>query len=145
MQKPREKCHVTITDGFLFGESAIGKRAQIVRALYGMKSSGAAWRDMIATYLKYEKKFQMCLADNDIWYRADVKKDGAKYYTYICIYVDDILICSQDTNNYMAEIGSNFFLKPESIKESDVSLEQILNKKPLKMEHKFGLLTRIRI
>ena len=78
--KPREKCHVIITDALLFGEAAIGKKAQIVRALYGMKSSGAAWRDMISTYLKYEMGFQMCLADNDIWYHADVKEDRSKYY-----------------------------------------------------------------
>ena len=45
--KPREKCHIVVTDALLFGEAAIGKKAQVVRALYGMKSSGAAWRDMI--------------------------------------------------------------------------------------------------
>ena len=120
--KPREKCHVVITDELIFGESAIGKKAQIVRALYGMKSSGAAWRDMISTYLKYEMKFEMCMADNDIWYKAETKTDGSKYYSYICIYVDDILICAENPKGYMAMIGSKFYLKPESIKDPDVYL-----------------------
>ena len=120
--KPREKCYVIVADSLLFGEDAVGKRAQIVRALYGMKSSGAAWRDMIASYLRYEMKFQMCLADNDIWFRPDIKKDGTKYYTYISIYVDDILICSEDTHSYMAKLGAKFSLKPESLKEPSIYL-----------------------
>ena len=120
--KPRKECHIIITDALLFGEAAFGKKAQIVRALYGMKSSGAAWRDMISTYLKYEMRFQMCLADNNIWYHADMKEDGSKSYSYICIYVDNILICSQNTHKYMTKIGMRFFLKPESIKELDIYL-----------------------
>ena len=55
--KPRERCHVMVPDGLLFGGSAIGKKAQIVRALYRMKSSGAARCNMIASYLRYEIKF----------------------------------------------------------------------------------------
>ena len=129
--KPREKCHVVVTDALLFGEAAIGKKAQIVRALYGMKSSGAAWRDMLSSYIKYEMGFQMCLADNDIWYHADTKNDGTKYYSYICIYVDDILICSQNTHEYMTKIGSKFLLKPESIKEPNVYLGADFKKKTL--------------
>ena len=43
--KPRGKCYVAITDPYLFGSSTVGKKAQIVKALYGMKSSGTAWRE----------------------------------------------------------------------------------------------------
>ena len=39
-----EKCYVVVRDAYLLGPSAIGKNAMIVRALYGMKSSGNAWR-----------------------------------------------------------------------------------------------------
>ena len=39
--KPCERYHVVITDRYLFGPSFAGRIAQIVRALYGMKSSGA--------------------------------------------------------------------------------------------------------
>ena len=40
--KPRENCHVIITDGQMFGPSLVGRIAVIVCALYGIKSSGAA-------------------------------------------------------------------------------------------------------
>ena len=49
--KPCEKCYVKVTDPLLFGPLAVGRYAQIVCALYGMKSSGAAWRDMLAQIL----------------------------------------------------------------------------------------------
>ena len=127
--KPRERCHVVITDELLFGPSAVGKTAIIVRALYGMKSSGAAWRDMISSFLKREMGFTMCLADNDIWLKSSVKQDGTKYYTYICIYVDDILICSENPKLHMDKLRTAFFLKPESIKEPDVYLGADFRKK----------------
>jgi len=55
--KPREKCNVIITDDQLFGPSAVGSKTVIVRALYGMKSSGAAWRETLAIVLKKELWF----------------------------------------------------------------------------------------
>ena len=64
----------------------------------------------------------MCLTDNDIWYHTDTKNDGTKYYSYIYIYVDDILICSQNTHEYLTKIDSKFHLKPESIKEPNTYL-----------------------
>ena len=127
--KPREKCHVIITDELLFGAAAVGKKAVIVRALYGMKSSGAAWRDMISSYLKREMNFEMCLADNDIWYKESTKENGEKYYSYICIYVDDILICSGKPKRYMDKLGEIFHLKPESVKVPDVYLGADVRKK----------------
>ena len=129
--KPREKCHIIVEDDLLFGPSAIGKKAKIVRALYGMKSSGAAWRDMISSYLKHDMKFNMCLADNDTWFKADIKKDGTEYYTYICIYVDDILICSEHPKKYMDQLGTAFMLKPGSVDEPKVYLGADFRKKRL--------------
>ena len=66
--KPRKKCFVTISDE-LFGPTEVGKKAKNVQALYLMKSSGVAWQDMISTSLKYEMKFNICGANNDIWYK----------------------------------------------------------------------------
>ena len=67
---------------------------------------------MISSYIKYEMGFQLCLADNNIWFHADTNNDGTKYYSCICIYVDDILICSQNTHEYMTQISLKFLLKP---------------------------------
>ncbi len=70
-----------------------GKTAEIVRALYGLKSSGAAYygEEHLANCLTH-LGFQTCLADNDVWIKAQTKLDGTECYAYILVYVDDILI-----------------------------------------------------
>jgi hypothetical protein len=45
----REKVHTTL--GAKFGQNMIGKTAVICKALYGLKSSGAAWRTHLAITL----------------------------------------------------------------------------------------------
>ena len=113
--KPLEKCHVTITDDILFGPSARGKTAVISRALYGMKSSGNAWRLHFANILDKVMNFTQCFADNDVWFKSAIRPDGTKYYQYVCIYVDDILIVSHKPAAIMSQIGEHFALKDGSV------------------------------
>ena len=113
--KPLEKCHVTINDDILFGPSAKGKVAVICRALYGMKSSGNAWRLHFANILEKDLQFKQCVADNDVWYREGKHPDGSKFYHYICIYVDDILVISNQPKSIMLKIGEHFLLKDNSV------------------------------
>ena len=120
--KPREKCFVTIIDSYLFGPSAIGKKALIVRALYGMKSSDAAWRKLFASVLHNHLKFDNFMADHDVWLKPDVDKEGKKYYSYICIYVDDVLIASKEPHTYMDLVKDQFSVKPESIESPKMYL-----------------------
>jgi hypothetical protein len=67
----------------------------IARALYGLKSSGARWRDHTAATIR-EAGFINCKADPDVWMRPAVKAVGDKYYEYILCYVDDLLVISPD-------------------------------------------------
>jgi hypothetical protein len=69
----REKVHTVC--GLEFGYQNVGKIAVITRALYGLKSSGAAWRSMFAASLQ-ELGFTSCIADPDVWYRPATKPDG---------------------------------------------------------------------
>ena len=57
--------------GIEFGDNdVVGKICVIVRALYGLKSSGAAWRSHFANDL-CDMGFQSSLASNpDVWMRA---------------------------------------------------------------------------
>ena len=64
--KPRERCHVVITDSYLFGPSYVGRIAQIVRALYGTNFSGVASRELFSNVLHSEMGFKNCLADHDV-------------------------------------------------------------------------------
>ena len=106
--------------GPMFGADA-GKKAIIVRALYGLKSAGAAFRKHLADCMRHIG-YVSCLADPDLWMREAVDPDGNKYYSYILCYVDDILICDHDAMKVMGRIDKYFTLKPDSIGDPDMYL-----------------------
>lgn len=81
--------------GVEFGDNDVGKRCVTVRALYGLKSSGAAWRVHFASNDWRDMGFQLSLADPDVWIRAATKANGFEYYEYILVYVDDQLTISE--------------------------------------------------
>ena len=87
-----------------------GKIFIIVRALYGLKSSGAASRAFLAERLD-EMGFTSSLADPDVWFREATKEDGKEYYEYILIYVDDLLAMSAIAHDVMLEVAEMFKLK----------------------------------
>ena len=58
------------------------KKAIIVRALYGLKSSGAAFRAHLCECMA-TLGHKPCLADPDICIKAQ-NQDGIDYYSYIC-------------------------------------------------------------
>ncbi len=62
----------------------------IVRALYGLKSSGAARHEHFANTLN-GMNFKPSYADPDVWMRAAIKPNGFRYYEYTFVYVDDLL------------------------------------------------------
>ncbi len=70
-----------------------GKVMIIVRALYGLRSSGAAVRALLAETL-YDLNYRPSYADPDVYMRPAVKEDGCKYYEYVLTYVDDVLCIS---------------------------------------------------
>jgi hypothetical protein len=67
----------------------------IWRALYGLKSSGAAYRADFARTLM-ELGFTASKVDPDVWMRPAKTMNGDEYYEYILTYVDDCLIVSQE-------------------------------------------------
>jgi hypothetical protein len=104
----REKVYFIAGDEF--GASRKGKPVVIIKALYGLKTSGAAWRAHFADTL-HSMGFTSSLADLDVWYRADCKPDGFEYYSYILVYVDDILVISHQPEVTMTIIAQSFRLK----------------------------------
>jgi hypothetical protein len=79
--------------GLEFGQQYQGRIAVIVKALYGLKSSGVAWHNMLSSTL-HDLGFKSSLADADVWMRPNVKLNGEHYYDYIFVYVDDLLVLS---------------------------------------------------
>jgi hypothetical protein len=85
----------------------------VVRALYGLKSSGASWRAMLAQSLT-EIGYASTRADPDVWIRAAFKPDGTEYYEMVLVYVDDILHLSHDVKPTMKALEKLYELKPGS-------------------------------
>lgn len=92
LNAPTKEKYYIIT-GPEFGELERGKIAIIVRALYGLKSSGAMWRTHFAATLR-DLGFTSSLADPDVWLRPSELPNGDEYYEYILVYVDDLLVIS---------------------------------------------------
>ena len=98
-----------------------GKKAIVVRALYGLKSAGAAFRKHLADCMR-TLGYQSCLADHDLWYKPVQKADGTEYYSYILCYVDDILVIHHDPMPILNKIDKFFALKPDSVGDPDMYL-----------------------
>jgi hypothetical protein len=98
-----------------FGDDA-GNRALIVRALYGLKSDGAAFRNNLAECMKH-LGWHPCRADRDLWMKAETRPDdGVLYWDYILIYVDEILCVPHDHGAPLANLDEYFKMKEGSIK-----------------------------
>jgi hypothetical protein len=93
-----------------FGDDA-GKRALIVRALYGLKSSGAAFRNHLAECMKH-LGWNPCCTDRDLWMKAETRPaHGVLYWAYILIYVDDILCVHHDPGAPLTKLDEYFKMK----------------------------------
>ena len=89
--------------GAEFGSDA-GKSAIVVRALYGLKSAGAAFRAHLASFMR-QMGYTSCKADPDLWYKAETRpSDNFRYYAYILCYVEDILCMHHDPMTIMKHI-----------------------------------------
>eukprot|EP00980_Cylindrotheca_fusiformis_P015627 scaffold4484_cov57-Cylindrotheca_fusiformis.AAC.1 len=71
--------------------SDVGKTMVVKKALYGLKSSGASFRAMLAQTI-YNIGYRPSKADPDVWMRPATKPDGTRYYEYVLCYVDDVTI-----------------------------------------------------
>ena len=78
------------TAGPEFGSES-GKKMLVVRALYGLKLSGATFR-AFSTEALYDLGYKSSVEDPDVWLRPDIKeKYGFKYWEYVLCYVDDVI------------------------------------------------------
>ena len=120
----REK--IWTTAGPEFGSDA-GKKMIVVRALYGLKTSGAAFRAFLAETL-YDLNYTPSMADPDVWMRPSVMENGFRYWEYVLCYVDDVLAISADPASTMRGIQSKFKLKDDKMEEPDTYLGAELSK-----------------
>ena len=98
----------------------------ICKALYGLKSSGAAFRAHLAETL-YDIGFVPTRADPDVWRRPVTKEDGFEYYEYVLCYVDDILAISHKAKDALKAVPAVFKLKDDRIEPPDMYLGATLS------------------
>ena len=96
-----------------FGSEA-GTPMLVVRALYGLKSSGAAFRAFLADHL-HDIGYSPSIADPDVWMRPAMKDNDFKYWEYILCYVDDVLTISHKPESTMKGIQAKFKLKNDKM------------------------------
>ena len=88
----------------------------VKRALYGLKSSGASWRAMLAQTL-IDLGYQSSKADPDVWIRPQTKPNGFEYYEMVLVYVDDILHLSHNTKPTIDALGKLYVLRADACGE----------------------------
>ncbi|KAI2501495.1 Reverse transcriptase (RNA-dependent DNA polymerase) [Fragilaria crotonensis] len=104
-----------------FGPKNEGRPVIIVRALYGLRSSGKSFRDFLANNLR-EMGYASTKADPDLWMKPDCKTDGTEYYHYVICYVDDVAVTMEEPERFMDELGRRFTLKEGSVQEPTLYL-----------------------
>lgn len=100
--KPRERVYFIAGPEF---KGYQGRVVLVVRALYGLKSSGAAFRSHLSEALT-ELGYKSSLGDADVYL-----KDMGTHYDYVVCYVDDILCISRDPSIFMQSLQTIFKLK----------------------------------
>ncbi len=127
LQAPTSEKHYIIC-GAEFGLEHQGKRALVVRALYGGKTAGRDFWHHLRSCMEM-LGFESCLADPDVWIRSVERKDGSQGYDYVLLYVDDVLVVSERGEAILrTEIGQYFELKEESVGPPDIYLGGKLRK-----------------
>jgi hypothetical protein len=91
----KEKLYVVA--GPEFGDRQ-GNVMVIVKALYGLRTSGARFHEKFADTL-LAMHFLPCKADPDVW-----MKDCGTHYEYVCVYVDDLAVMMKDPSAFFAEL-----------------------------------------
>ena len=83
----KEKLYIIA--GSEFGDRE-GNVLVIVKALYGLRTSGARFHEKFADTL-LDMGFLPCKADPDVW-----MKDCLTHYEYVCVWVDDLAVMMKD-------------------------------------------------
>jgi hypothetical protein len=102
------------TCGPEFGPELQGRKARIVRALYGTKTAGADFRNHLRDCMDM-LGYMPCRADPDLWIKKAVKGNGEHYYEYVLLYVDDCLCVSEHPREVIMRIDKYFPMKEGSI------------------------------
>ena len=120
---PENICTVPGRD---FGEDS-GKKAILLRPLYGLEIYIAAFWNHLADYM-HNLVFLPCPSDLYLWMKPTVRPgDWFNHHIYVLIYVDDLMVIHHDAESILRRIYYYFKLNPISIGDPDIYLGAKLN------------------
>ena len=127
LQAPcREKVWTIANEAFFDEEGTFFK---IVRALYGLSSSGAAFGSFMANMLD-ELNFKPSIADPDVWLRCGIRPGSTeRYYEHVLVYVDDIMVLSAMASLVMEALQKKLTFKNGEASDPDIYLGAKIAKK----------------
>ena len=111
----REKVHV-IVGSELFGPKNTGKYAIIEHALHELKTAAAVWRSHFQDTI-INVFYKPTYADTAVYFKQRSRKDDTKYYSYLIIYVDDVLCIDKNPKIIIDHIASVYRVKDGSIEK----------------------------
>ena len=89
--------------------------------LYGLKSSGAAFRSKLAGVV-HDLSYVPLKADPDVCIRPAVRPNGSEYYEMALCYVDGVLVIAAEPMKTMDGIRAVSKLKGDKAKNPDMYL-----------------------
>ena len=101
--------------------SETGKVMTVKKALYRLKSSGAAFRSLLANTI-WELGFRPTKSDPDVWLKPGVKPNGHKHHEMILCYVDDVIAISDTPMRIIDGVKATFKLKGDRAEVPDMCL-----------------------
>ena len=112
-----------------------------------MKPSALIWRNHISNVIGNELGFKYSLSHPYIWMKTGITSSVPKYYAYILVYADDILIIDKDPFKHMDTLRENYTIKISSIRETKLYLGADVNKVfyPAATQHQFIGISRNKI
>jgi len=123
----REKVHVEVGKE-LFASENEGKYATVDRALYRLKSASAVWRSHFSDTITKVFGYSLTHADYDVYIKACTCNDGTKYYSYLIIYVDDVLCIDENPEDVIDKIVSVYRVKEGSVEKPKTYLGMNIRK-----------------
>ena len=94
--------------GPAFGELE-GHTLIIVKALYGLRTSGARYHERFADTLR-DLGFKPCKNEPDLWMR-----DAGDHYEYVCVYVDDLLAIMKEPEKFFKTLTETYKYKLKGV------------------------------
>ena len=80
-----------------------------------MKTAAASWRSHFQDTILDVLGYKSTLADMDVYMKERTKQDGSKYYSYLIIYIDDVLCIDENPKAIIDHIATVYRIKDGSI------------------------------